>query len=48
MAPRNSQTPVKYTMASGLGTHGGVMRTRSSFVRVKCALAVMNNMKAMP
>lgn len=48
IAPRISQTPVKRTMTLGLGTQAGVMRTRSSRMRVKWALAVKKSMSARP
>src|SRR6266851_2246470 len=48
IAPAISQSPVKETIARGRGTHGGVMRMRSSFIEVKCALAVKRSMTARP
>src|SRR5258707_11799125 len=46
--PAISQSPVKKTIARGRGTHRGVMRMRSSFIGVKCALAVKRSMTAKP
>jgi hypothetical protein len=43
-APAISQRPVKNTKARGQGKEGGIMRTRSSRIRVKCALAVNKSM----
>jgi hypothetical protein len=43
-APAISQRPVKYTKARGHGKEAGIMRTRSSRIRVKCALAVKRSM----
>jgi len=48
IAPASSQSPVKETIARGRGTHWGVMRMRSSFIGVKCALAVKRSMTAKP
>jgi len=48
IAPAISQSPVKNTIARGQGTHRGVMRIRSSFIGVKCALAVKRSMTARP
>src|SRR5260370_567804 len=48
MALAISQRPVKKTIARGCGTHRGVMRMRSSFIVVKCALAVKRSMIARP
>src|SRR6267378_228924 len=48
IAPAISQSPVKKTIARGCGTHRGVMRMRSSFIVVKCALAVKRSMTARP
>jgi hypothetical protein len=48
IAPANSQSPVKKTMARGRGTHCGIMRMRSSFIGVKCALAVKRSITARP
>src|SRR5260370_16450164 len=48
IAPAISQRPVKKTIARGCGTHRGVMRMRSSFIGVKCALAVKRSMTARP
>ena len=48
IAPAISQSPVKKTIARGRGTHRGVMRMRSSFIGVKCALAVKRSMTARP
>ncbi len=48
MALAISQRPVKKTIARGCGTHRGVMRMRSSFIVVKCALAVKRSMTARP
>ena len=47
-APASSQSPVKKTIARGHGTHCGVMRMRSSFIGVKCALPVKRSMTARP
>jgi hypothetical protein len=43
-APAISQKPVKHTKARGQGKEGGIMRTRSSRIRVKCAVAVKKSM----
>src|SRR5712692_421453 len=48
IAPAISQSPVKKTIARGRGTHRGVMRMRSSFIGVKCALEVKRSMTARP
>jgi hypothetical protein len=43
-APAISQRPVKNTKAWGQRKEGGIMRTMSSRIRVKCALAVKKSM----
>src|SRR5882762_9795649 len=48
IAPASSQSPVKKTIARGRGTHWGGMRMCSSFIAVKCALAVKRSMTARP